>query len=327
MKINIICNIDTLAVGTILHLQEHGQLGKVYLLDKNLNLLKPSLTSSGVKPENITLLSSADWKMQLTESLTIQPVDMVWVFGFPWVIPTTVCQIPRLGFFNFHYGAFPDYKGADPIFWQIRNQDSAAGLVVHQLTEELDGGPVVYNENIPIVPGENNAMYSLRAGFTTPGLIPKIFAAIEAGNYIPQTQSEPGPYFKRPSHEQRCINWAEQDADEIEALINACNPYYGGASTFLRGQEIKILEVSPVDLNDNNQSGVEPGTIVYADAVYGVIVACKQQQFLRINILSAREGYLSGIRLFALGIKGGDRFYHPLEQIIKNEHQQESVPS
>lgn len=326
MKLNIICNIETLAIGSILRLQEDNRLNCVYLLERNKKLLKPALIKFGLAEDKIVLLNKKDWENQLQQDLTNNPVDMVWVFGFPWLIPSSIYQIPRLGFYNFHFGAFPDYKGADPIFWQIRNNEKAPGLVVHQINDELDGGPVVYSETIPIVPGENNAMYSLRAGFTTPELIPQILTAIEQGNYHPQATNTNNNYAKRPTNEQLYIHWADQDADEIEALINACNPYYGGASTMIRGQEVKILEVSPADVADYTAT-ITPGTVVHADALYGLIVACRHQKFLRINILSAREGYLSGMRLFALGIKAGDRFYHPDENQIKNEHRQEAVSS
>lgn len=326
MKINIICNTETLAVGTILRLQEDDKLNRVYLLEKNKKLLKTTLVGFGLGEEKMVFLNQKEWENQLQQDLINNPVDMVWVFGFPWLIPSSIYQIPRLGFYNFHFGAFPDYKGADPIFWQIRNNEKAAGLVVHQINDELDGGPVVYNETIPIVPGENNAMYSLRAGFTAPELIPQILTAIEQGNFLAPLTSANNAYAKRPTYEQLCINWANQEADEIEALINASNPYYGGASTMIRGQEVKILEVSPADVTDNT-TVIPPGTVVHADALYGLIVACQHQKFLRVNIISAREGYLSGVRLFALGIKAGDRFYHPDEKQIKNEHRQEAVSS
>jgi methionyl-tRNA formyltransferase len=70
--------------------------------------------------------------------------------------------------------------------------------------------------------------------------------------------------------------------------------------------EVRILEVSPVDIT--HPDTVAPGTIIYADATYGLIVSCLNQQYLKINIVSIREGYLSGIKLFALGFGVGDAF-------------------
>jgi methionyl-tRNA formyltransferase len=70
--------------------------------------------------------------------------------------------------------------------------------------------------------------------------------------------------------------------------------------------EVRVLEVSAVDVN--NPSPVAPGTIVYADTTYGLIVACLNQRYLKINVVSIREGFISGTKLFALGCQLGDVF-------------------
>lgn len=97
-----------------------------------------------------------------------------------------------------------------------------------------------------------------------------------------------------------------QSAREIESLVNATNPDYGGAITLFRGQPLRILEVNAVGVN--NPSEFAPGSIVHSDANYGVLVACKNIEFLRINIVQTSEGILSGFKLAGLGIAAGERF-------------------
>ena len=75
--------------------------------------------------------------------------------------------------------------------------------------------------------------------------------------------------------------------------------------TLLRNQLFRLLEVVPADLN--NPVEQPPGTIVYADPNHGLFVACKNQQYLRINIIQSSEGILSGFKLAALGIQAGER--------------------
>ena len=101
------------------------------------------------------------------------------------------------------------------------------------------------------------------------------------------------------------IHWETQSAREVENLVNAANPDYGGALTLFRGQLLRVLEVVPADLN--NPVEQPPGTIVYADVNYGLFVACLNQQYLRINIIHSNEGILSGFKLAALGVQAGER--------------------
>jgi methionyl-tRNA formyltransferase len=73
----------------------------------------------------------------------------------------------------------------------------------------------------------------------------------------------------------------------------------------------------------NDAPETEPGTVIYADALYGLIVSCNNKKFIRVNIISLREGYMSGAKLFALGVKPGDRFYDNTGD-SKNNYQPEA---
>ena len=69
---------------------------------------------------------------------------------------------------------------------------------------------------------------------------------------------------------------------------------------------MRILEVTPVSLEQAAQA--EPGQIVHADVVYGVVVACINNEYLRITVVNTAEGYMSGVKLFNLGFLPGQRF-------------------
>lgn len=306
-KIAVICNSDNLAIPAINYLFTNGYLAGVGVLGKYRNFLLPKLNGIGIAESLVDSFDKENWIQAKTDWLKRIEADTVWVFGFPWKIPATLLAIPEKGFFNFHFGLFPMYRGADPIFWQIKNKEEKAGFVIHKMTGEVDAGPVVWEEYLPIVPGENYGLYSQRAGMVAASVLDSFLQQTESG--LPERNEGKGdsPYFKRPDVTQRTISWQTQSAEEIEWLVNACNPKYGGASTRLRGTEIALLEVAPADVGDS--PAVEPGTVIYSDALYGIIVACRDQQYLRINVLSMNEGYISGSKLFSLGVKAGEKFH------------------
>ena len=115
-------------------------------------------------------------------------------------------------------------------------------------------------------------------------------------------------YPAKPSQTDLLINWQQHSATQIENLINAANPRYQGAVTSIRQTQINLLEVSPADVNNPTGQQFAPGTIIHADQLYGLIVACTNNQYLKINVASMQQGYFSGGKLFSLGFRVGEVF-------------------
>jgi methionyl-tRNA formyltransferase len=306
MKIAVVCNSDTLAIPSIQFLKEQHLLAGIGIPEKNNTFLLNSLQVAGMAADTITVFSTGSWKESMESWLLELNVDAVFVIAFPWKIPTSILNIPSKGFFNFHFGVLPKYKGADPIFWQMRNMENHGGLCIHKMNAEIDAGPIVWQKEMTIIPGENYSMHCMRIGYEAVEELKFLIDhmnrdAIEE-NIQPEHQ---GLYYQKPNSEQLKIDWKKQSAPEIEYLVNACNLKYGGASTFLRNKELRILEVSPVDMPPIPEQ--LPGTVVHADALYGLVIACREQKFLKINVVHMQEGYLSGAKLFSMGVGIGEQ--------------------
>jgi len=311
MKVAVICNSDSLAFPAVnqLHVQQ-VLAGVAVPLRSSRQLLGP-LLSIGVSRDRVQLLDKKGWCTQMGDWLSRISADAVWVFGFPWLIPASLLNSVSLGFFNFHFGELPKYKGADPIFWQLRNNEAVATLTVHKMTEDIDAGPVVLQKQLPQIKGENYGLLCQRLGFMAAELLPQLLGNVKPfETVLTDETAEPTAYFKKPGSEELKIKWHEQSADEIECLVNAANPKYDGATTWIRNAEVRILEASPAEIQLQEGFKPEPGTIVYADAVYGLIVACRESRFLKINMVHMREGYFSGSKLFSMGIKAGEKFFN-----------------
>jgi methionyl-tRNA formyltransferase len=309
MRIAVICNMDSLAFPSLAYLLQKGWLAGVGILERNRKFLEEQLLKLGVDPRMIEYFRKEDWEETVAQWLRKIQADMVWVFGFPWKFRESLLSVPDAGFYNFHFGLFPKYRGADPIFWQIRNREKKGGLIVHKVTGEIDRGPIVWREEQPIISGENYGLHCQRMGFITANILDKIMLSISSADFSDQEHfsAEEDLYYKKPDNNQTRICWKKQGADEIEWLVNACNPRYGGALTKFRNMDIKLLEVTPAEINIGTE--IEAGTIVHADVVYGLVVSCSDKKFIRINVLSLHEGYMSGVKLFSMGVKPGERFY------------------
>lgn len=306
MKIAVVCNSDSLAMPSIRFLKEQHRLVGVGIPEKSKMVLLNSLRAIGVMADSVAVFSTGSWREDMENWLRDLSADAVFVIAFPWKIPTSILNIPQKGFFNFHFGALPKYKGADPIFWQIRNMETHGGLSIHKMNAEIDGGPIVWQKEMAIIPGETSSMHCMRIGYEAVEELKAVLDHLDRDALQENIQPEhQGLYFHKPGTEQLKIDWQKQSAREIEYLVNACNQKYGGASTFLRNREMRILEVSPVDMPPIPEQ--LPGKVVHADALYGLVIACRGQEFLKINVAHTQEGYLSGAKLFSMGVGIGEQ--------------------
>lgn len=305
MKIFILCNSESLALPSIYQLLHNNQLVGVGIPQKQAKRLTKVVQKTGLDYANIHVLQKENLSVQLNYLLTSTAADCLIALTFPWQIPTDILNQPTFGCINFHFGLLPKYKGADPVFWQLKNQEVLGGITIHKMTEKIDEGNILHVAEVQIIPGETYGIHCSRLAMLAAELVSQL-QEIFQNNAITQVQHHSAEYFLAPSIQQLSINWQTQTADEIECLVNASNPKYDGAITSIKQQEIRILEVAPADVNTTDIFAA--GAIVYADATYGLIVACINKQFLKINIVHNNEGYLSGIKLFNMGLKVGDCF-------------------
>nr|WP_245227923.1 formyltransferase family protein [Pedobacter petrophilus] len=275
------------------------------------NLVKNFCNSKGIKC--LLLDHDASFSDQVNNLLVTTATDLVFVFGFSKKIPDVLLQNHKLRFLNIHFSLLPAYRGPAPLFWQIKNGETATGITIHKMDSSFDGGPILYQEQFQLYPEESFGALNSRLSQLAVNVIRKALEKLNKNEsqFVDQDESLS---FSYPSvkREDLLIDWENQTAAEIMNLVNACNPIFSGAITFLNGQELAVVEVSPAIIND--VSNLEPGTIAYADGNYGLFVACKYNTFLRINIVQTSESILSGYKLIALGLKAGVRFQQNMQQ-------------
>jgi len=249
-------------------------------------------------------VNAAGLEGQLGRWLEESNPDVVCTMGFPHKIPGTLLDKPRLGFFNFHGGPLPQYRGPDPVFWQIKNQEPLGAITVHRIAPELDTGGIAHAEAVPIGPEDTYGLHLQRLGAVLPRLLIELVQQLEIhGNRLPLHEQAPAEarYWKRPGEADLTVDWTSSAAS-IQALVRACNPVYAGALTLMKGIPVRLLQVtcgSPYGTME-----MRPGTMVEAGTDRGILVACGQGQTLFLDIVYAQDGFFTGqqlVRIFGLG--------------------------
>ncbi|EAZ82672.1 methionyl-tRNA formyltransferase [Algoriphagus machipongonensis] len=225
-------------------------------------------------------------------------------FGFSKKIKEEIFSSFPMGVLNVHFGKLPKYAGPAPLFWTLKNQEPTLTISFHLIDQDWDAGDLVYEEDIPIFPGEPFGLLGARAAQISGGKLNTLLGRMDSIQRTPLKVNS--HQLKRPTELDLTIDWKELKANEIEALVNASNPGYGGAITTFRGSQLKILEVSPAEVNE---VGIfSPGTIVYSDPNYGVFVICGDYNCLRLNILQLEGTIITGQKIAALGVRVNEKF-------------------
>lgn len=303
MKIAVLAN-SRLAIPTIVQLAQARMIQNIIIPDivhEGTEELMMMAQSMGLAVQKIEKANSS---AQLTACLQQMQADVAMVFTFPYIISKEVLSTPKMGFYNFHFALLPEYRGADPIFWQIKNRAPFGAVSVHQMTTEMDKGPLVHIEKTAISPEDSYGMHMSKVSYAGVNATQQLINALQKDPIPLKEQDESiAHYYPKADYNDVSIKWKETAA-EIKALIKACNPWNKGAYTQIRGNSLRIVEAS---ISDVSAEGKAPGTIInHADEL---LVACGDNKCLSIQIINIPEGFITGKQFMEMGFKSPECFH------------------
>lgn len=179
------------------------------------------------------------------------------VVAYGKLIPRWLLDLPPHGFLNVHPSLLPRYRGASPIPYAVRNGDPETGVTVIRLTEELDAGPILAQQRVPVDPRDTAGTLEARLARVAADLLVQTLEALERGDIHPQPQDESAAtYCGKLTKEDGRIRW-EDPAVSIERHIRAMDPWPGAFTT--RGE--RLLKIWRARVVPGLGSG-RPGEIV-----------------------------------------------------------------
>ena len=67
--------------------------------------------------------------------------------------------------FNVHPGLLPEYRGCQPLYWQLKESQPVSAITVHRMTEGLDEGDIIAEIPFTIYPEKSNTYNVMNTGF------------------------------------------------------------------------------------------------------------------------------------------------------------------
>ncbi len=125
--------------------------------------------------------------------------DLGLVFGTR-ILKPTLFEIPRLGCINLHKRKLPDYRGGGPIgLWELLDGKKEMGVTVHEVTTDLDGGPILNETSIPIDPYDRLDSLALKADVVGDDLLILTIRDLASGTAKSKKQTSEGRLYRNPS--------------------------------------------------------------------------------------------------------------------------------
>ncbi len=306
IKIILLCN-NPVAVPGIREFLFHGNIAAVCIPEKNKemqHILNMLLKDTGVP---LLLLSKKDYRIQLADAIEQYKPDIGVIMTFPYVLPAEIITMPAKGFVNFHYGLLPACRGPQPILWHLLNNDTEAGVTLHQLDAGIDTGPVINQEKIPIAQNDTYGTLQTKLAYLAAKLSANFLKILSYGTIIPSAPQDESKaaYYNMPGAKELTIDWKMMSAEKIIRLVNACNPWNKGAGTSINNWVIGITEA---EISEAGSEEKLPGTIIFCDKANGLTVQTSDNKKLIINIIYTNEGFFSGWKLGEFGVSAGMMF-------------------
>ncbi|MBN1755242.1 methionyl-tRNA formyltransferase [bacterium] len=260
--------------------------------------VKETALKFGIHPVEIEVITEDI----LPQLIPLKPqLGVIMGFG---ILPRNLFEFPDLGTINLHPSLLPQLRGAAPLRWALINGLETSGMTTFFLTERVDAGNILLQEEFSIDPQMNYGELSEMVAEKGSQLIIKSVERIASGDYKLLKQ-DPSGVSKAPKlkKEDFFLNWS-QSAVQIHNRVRAFSPE-PGAMTIFRGDQIKVFKTSYTEC----ETFGEPGSISEVSAKNGIVVNTGRGQITILRLQPAGKktmeaaSFINGYR-----VKAGEYF-------------------
>jgi methionyl-tRNA formyltransferase len=185
--------------------------------------------------------------------------DCAVVVAYGLILPKPILDAPKYGCFNLHASLLPRWRGAAPIQRAIMAGDAETGVMVMQMDEGLDTGPIGMAERVKI--GTDMTAGELHDALMKVGadLMARALAAVSRGSLTFQPQAEEGVTYAQKIDKAEARLDFSKPAAEVHNLARGLSPFPGAwfEPDLGRGPErVKVLRTRLA------QGSGAPGTLI-----------------------------------------------------------------
>jgi phosphoribosylglycinamide formyltransferase-1 len=124
-----------------------------------------------------------DYDRELVRQLKARNVGLVCLAGFMRLLsPVFINAFPN-AILNIHPSLLPSFPGVNAQYQAWEHGVKVTGVTVHLVTSELDGGPIVLQETVPVLATDDADALAARILEKEHELYPRAISAVLAGGW------------------------------------------------------------------------------------------------------------------------------------------------
>ncbi len=250
------------------------------LIKKLKDIFNPSIEYSYIKSYNLPEIEASGVNTEefRKKLLKLNP-DIILVGSWGEKFEKSTYDIPKIASINAHPSLLPKYRGPNPYFWVIKNQEQVSGVTFHLIGESYDNGAILAQEEVKIYSSDTGKSLKERTVLVARGVACELLKALKEDIIIPlQQREEKATYFSYPEGLELDF---KKSAEENLAVIRAICPW--GSAYFYHN----ITPIAPnphtTTVEENKTTYSVAGTIVEVNAnTKTIAILCQDGKILKM---------------------------------------------
>ena len=124
----------------------------------------------------------AAFETALADRLDAARPDLICLAGFMRILGRDFVEARAGRILNIHPSLLPKYPGLHTHARAIAAGDAEAGCTVHEVTADLDAGPILGQARVPVLPGDTPDTLAARVLIAEHRLYPAVLSRVAAGD-------------------------------------------------------------------------------------------------------------------------------------------------
>ncbi len=160
---------------------------------------------------------------------SLNETDLTVIAAYGKILTPKELNTPKYGCINIHPSLLPKYRGPSPIQKAILKGDRISGITIIKMDEEVDHGPIIYQEQIELFNSDNFDTLSKKMFLRASEVLPKLIKDFIQGKVKPVEQKhEEASYCDRLTRKSGYFDINNPPSTEnLERIIRAYYPWPG----------------------------------------------------------------------------------------------------
>ena len=201
--------------------------------------------------------------------------DVVYCFGWPYLLRKTILGIPLIGVIGYHPTALPKNRGRHPIIWTLVLGLTETASSFFFMDEGADSGDILSQKTLAVSENDDAAALYEHLKEIALNQLEEFTPLLAAGNFprTPQDHSKAN-YWRKRCRADGKIDW-RMPAKGIYNLVRALTKPYPGAHIEVADAEIKVwhCEILREAYPQEKILNMEPGLVLAANTE-GLDIRC-----------------------------------------------------